>query len=149
MRQRAPAALLALVLVSTPGLAQEQASFRHGEPRAAESVLTCFSRDFAVEMAVALNRHLRSGGRIEDLSGSKGGETVGEMMLEGRCFRARDINHTPTQTVYRDDKPAKGDLRLYSVVASDVKLKGEVVVIHVLTTADVPPPPKRKKPKFN
>jgi hypothetical protein len=148
MRQGVPAALLTLVLLSTPGLAQEQASFRHGEPRAAESVLTCFSRDFAVEMAVALNRHLRSGGRIEDLSGSKGGETAGEMMLEGRCFRARDIDHTPMQTVYRDDKPTDDDHRLYSVVASEVRLKGEAVVIHILTTADVPPPPKKKKPKF-
>lgn len=148
MKQTAPAAFFALVLLSTPGSTQEHGSFRHGEPRAADSFLTCFSRDLAVEMAVALNRHLRSGGRIEDLSGSKGGETAGEMMMEGRCFRTRDIDHTSTQTVYRDDEQPKHDPRLYSVVASEVHLKGEAVVIHVLTTAEVPPTPKKKKPKF-
>jgi hypothetical protein len=144
----AVAAVLLALFAPHAGTAQSLGPYAHGQPRTADSFLTCFSRDFAVEMAVALNRHLQSGGDIDDLSGSKGGETAGEMMMEGRCFRARNIDHTPAETVYRDRDQPRHDRRLYSVVASHVRHQGKAVVVHIVTTENVPPPPKKNKTTF-
>jgi hypothetical protein len=147
MMRLAAGAVLALLL-ALPASAGDLGRINFGELRAKDAFITCFGRDQAVELAVALNRHLRAGGTINDLSGSKGGETAAELMIEKRCFRAQEIDHTPRKTVYRDEEQPKHKPRLYSVVASEVMHKSKAVKIHVVTTKDVPPPPKRKKPKF-